>query len=404
MSAKVSLGTRLYDRLDLPDGVSKWARHWSFAVMAAGVVIAFHGIGLDVELTSKLPFLKVSNVTSGTEVRPVILATGVMMMVVGLLLSLRLVPVEDRDIDRSWPRRGHDDPTPRLALISPIRADETLIAAALARHGRDWPTLAIDWPQSARTMLDELQRLQAKPPVAGDQAAVNVALRDIADVIATVEPARRAVAANLPALVDRCRHRDDPALVGIIRTYLMLANHHIMQPVAAMLDRFVALGIRVDIPAAWQVIGDRNRFAAQFHGEDRWQLVRRGVLVAIGGAPVLGRYGPGIDVFGPKTLIRHRIDSQNAIDRLIPQVELGIALDQVFVRTYAAPWLISRFGPPGTWMPVDFGGEETSEDPDALALAERLQREWQQQQQAAAGPGGRGGAPVPDPPAPVPRR
>ena len=381
MADKVSVGSWIYDHLDLPESTPKLLRHWPIFMFLLGCAVTMLGIGIKVEFTGTVPFFKVESVAGSQTPNHVLIAIGLVIAAIGIGFDLKILPRVDKNIDRSWPVRKKSDMTARLALAGPLLVDDMLIGAMIERFDRKWPELPIDWPKSNHTIIKELRRVQGSPPKADFK--VNEELRRVPDTLAEAERGKAAVAANLPALVQRCATLDDTMLVRIIRQYLIHANYRLMSPAFESLCVFASFGIPVEIPASWNSLRNRDLVAAALYGEERWKDLRRGVLVMAGGAAATSKWGPGVDLYGPKWAIQHHVDTPNAIGSLIPQLEVQVALEGVSVQSYSPPWIISRFGPPGTWMPVGFGSD-TSEDAAAIAKAEALRKEWDAQKNEAS--------------------
>ena len=79
----------------------------------------------------------------------------------GLLLSIPLISVADREIDQHWPQVEEDlrAEAPVLFIEFPFDVDTSQIALMLQRFGRKWEAATIRWPLSSQRLLDEAERI-----------------------------------------------------------------------------------------------------------------------------------------------------------------------------------------------------------------------------------------------------
>lgn len=99
--------------------------------------------------------------------------------------------------------------------------DANAIRDALARYGREWPAVQIEWPVSLSHLLDGL-----KEGLRGTLSAVG-ADKFAASVPNAVEAAattRAQISTKIPALVQRARGLSDEQIVSILRSFLLFAN------------------------------------------------------------------------------------------------------------------------------------------------------------------------------------
>jgi hypothetical protein len=364
----------------LPEKVAWWPA--AFAIV--GAIVFLLGFGISAEFQGEFPwFKKITRVAGEPSFNSLIAGLGAAMFAIAIVSLLPLLPVQDKDADKYWPRQPRPQRVkgPILLMDSPLDVDLGQILAMISRFGRGWPSAEIRWPHSSTLILEGLERArkeQHKLDVSSS-ASRRSKIRFLEMAPKTQERAkalRKKTEEQLPGLVKRSIKFDDQQLGEIVRLFLVRANYEIHQRPLGVIQEVRQLGFAFDTPKSWDVFRD-GPYDALYGESGLWT----GRLVSIGEHVLIGEYGPGISLRAKRYTIAHRITMDDR--RIIPLVA---QLEWEWVAhpgaelppRYEDEWCfatIDKTGRAGTGLPGE--KREISTCPKIEALLTRHREAWE---------------------------
>jgi hypothetical protein len=259
-------------------------------------------------------------------------------------------------------------------MHSPLDVDRAQTLRMLTAFDRTWPAAEIRWPHSSTLLLEALE------DALNNQQNLNLRHRSAAGFLKdgrrfmVQAEQRRARAANrLSGLVRRCSFLDDDALATVIERFLVLANYKAHWILQWTLNDARRIGLEFKAPESWEVFSDDEyRVLYDIDRSRAWQ----GQLVSIAGHPVIGDFGPGLWVYGPHYVFRHRRTLELPCYGLIAQIECESPDDSELPPTYDGEWHIACYRPNGgSGTGLDDVDERAKTDPEIEAELEHLRAE-----------------------------
>ncbi|MEM8950077.1 MAG: hypothetical protein AAGA21_05175 [Pseudomonadota bacterium] len=346
MSKRMPLVASLHQHYQVPG----W---WWFVILFFAVVGLAIGLGVPLELTNELPYVRIVDPADVIVDRRIAGLAGFFIVVCLFILFVPVVKRGDRAAQNEDHTQLPDSPSgassskssapvspviagPILTMISPYSVDEAGVGTALKQFGRDWKQATITWPDSSDGLISALRNGLAAFDRMNIEVAGSKHFRDDASAaLGQVGDARQTAAKVLPGMIRRLRQPfSDADVATAVVSYLVYANYEIHRNFALHTGWHGFKEIPVNVPKAWEPFRDPSmedhleRLLGRHH-EKKPVSVR---LVTVAGKNLYDRGGsPGCYIYVPGDRdesvlkIRERLSRSSICRWVIPQLELYAA-------------------------------------------------------------------------------
>jgi hypothetical protein len=266
----------------------------------------------------------------------------VVFLVSGLLFTLLWVAIGiqyNKDHPVKPPPHGKEWVI--LKVISPMVVDQELIHGAFRQFGMNWPTVEIQWPDSADQLLDVLRRaLKQFDKDAATLVGAGEFAKKVPSILDRISEDRRRAEVTIPAMVQRIRNLEERYRVDAVTSFLLYANIRIHQDANfyASWEGLSRLGL--EVPAVWVTL--RANPIAVALGKPEGKLINAELNV-VSGVTISSISGsPGLTIQLPKhpqEMLRNEMYWW-----ALPQLEYASEVVRGLPDAYSEDWRFSRAG------------------------------------------------------------